>query len=136
MSPCIAFGLIAVGIKTKGFSNTTTEANFQLMLKGLDYTLKYYYVNAAFNLILTLTIGRIWWIGTKLTKYSKQSRIICNKYKAIFAISLEAGILYPLFLVIHAAIAANVNVIPIPVDLTPIAIQLAVRACVELLAPV
>ncbi|THU94702.1 hypothetical protein K435DRAFT_798677 [Dendrothele bispora CBS 962.96] len=124
-----SFGLVAVGIKTKGFSNTTTEANFQLMLKGLDYTLKYFYANAALNLILTLTIaGRIWWIGIKtrtLTKYSKQSRIICNKYKAIFAISLEAGILYPLFLVIHAAITANVDVIPIPVDLTPIAIQLA-----------
>ncbi|THU96501.1 hypothetical protein K435DRAFT_797254 [Dendrothele bispora CBS 962.96] len=121
-----SFGLAAAGIKTKGFSNTTTEANFQLMLKGLDYTLKYYYANAAFNLILTLTMaGRIWWIGTKLMKYSKQSRIICNKYKAIFAISLEAGILYPLFLVIYAAITANADLIPIPVDLTPIAIQLA-----------
>ncbi|THU77865.1 hypothetical protein K435DRAFT_614880, partial [Dendrothele bispora CBS 962.96] len=68
-APCIAFGLVAVGIKTKGFSNTTTEANFQLYLRGLDYTLKYYYANAALNLILTLTIahlvaqaGRIWWI--------------------------------------------------------------------------
>ncbi|THU96539.1 hypothetical protein K435DRAFT_664386 [Dendrothele bispora CBS 962.96] len=116
----------------KGSTDATIEANFQLLLKGTDYTLKYKYANAVFNLVLTLVIaGRIWFIGTKtqvLMGYSQQSHIICNKYKTIFAVSLEAGIVYPISLILHAAITGNTNKISIPVDLAPTAIQLAVRA--------
>ncbi|THU96536.1 hypothetical protein K435DRAFT_572195, partial [Dendrothele bispora CBS 962.96] len=99
--------------------------NFQLMLKGVDYTLKYYYANAAFNFVLTLMIGvRIWWVGMKtqvLMGYSQQSGIIRYKYKAIFSISLESGILYPICLIAHAIITGNVNKVSITVDLTPTA---------------
>ncbi|THU80133.1 hypothetical protein K435DRAFT_696328 [Dendrothele bispora CBS 962.96] len=116
-----SFGLVAGVMGIKGSVNTTNEANAQLMLKGLDYTLTYYYVNAAFNLVLTLMIaGRIWWIGMKtqaLMGYSQQSHVIRNK--------LEAGILYPIALVVHAAISGNVDKISIPINLTPTAIQLA-----------
>ncbi|THU96499.1 hypothetical protein K435DRAFT_797252 [Dendrothele bispora CBS 962.96] len=129
-----SFGLVAVGIKTKGFSNT--EANFQLMLKGLDYTLTSansgtYKISSARVTAINVNAYRLFRV------YRAKVQVDCLLSRLWFFCEvkavppqlpltrLEAGILYPLFLVIHAAITANVNVIPIPVDLTPIAIQLA-----------
>jgi len=44
-------------MRIKGFSEASIDENFQLLLKGARYQLVFYYVNAAVNFTLTLTIG-------------------------------------------------------------------------------
>ncbi|THU94170.1 hypothetical protein K435DRAFT_724707 [Dendrothele bispora CBS 962.96] len=122
-------GLVAVGMRTKGVADTSIESNFQLYLKGNNYQLAFYYANSVVNFVITLMIaGRIWWVGRQtqaLIDSSRETRIISDKYKAVIAISLECGILYPLSLIAHAAVEGNTDKISIPVNLTPVVIQLA-----------
>jgi hypothetical protein len=51
-------GLASDIMRTKGFANTTTVANFDLELKGVYYGFGFFYANAAFNMLLTAMIGR------------------------------------------------------------------------------
>ncbi|KAK7473118.1 hypothetical protein VKT23_001219 [Stygiomarasmius scandens] len=122
-------GLAAAGMRTKGKADTSIESNFQLYNKGIHYQLAFYYANAVVNFILTLMIaGRIWWVGRQTQAslgYSRESRILNDKYMAIIAISLECGILYPIALIVHAAVEGNTDKISIPVNLTPVVIQFA-----------
>ncbi|THV01216.1 hypothetical protein K435DRAFT_793557 [Dendrothele bispora CBS 962.96] len=135
-----SLGLLAVAMRTKGASDTTIEANFHLLLRGVDYNLKFLYINATVNFVLTLMIvfyllnlhitkaGRIWWVCRQtraLMDNSQSVRIIGRKYYAVIATLLECGILYPVSLIIQAAIQGNASELPIPVTLTPAIIQLA-----------
>ncbi|THU88507.1 hypothetical protein K435DRAFT_916994 [Dendrothele bispora CBS 962.96] len=123
-----SLGLVGVGMRTKGASNTTVEANVNLLLRGIDYNLKFLYINAAVNFGLTLMIaGRIWWVcrQTRASMDSQRGHIIGRKYNAIIATLLECGILYPISLIVQAAIQGNTSELSIPVTLTPAVIQLA-----------
>ncbi|KIK51347.1 hypothetical protein GYMLUDRAFT_181521 [Collybiopsis luxurians FD-317 M1] len=114
---------------TKGFSNTASEANFDLALKGTNFLFGFYYANAAFNLILTLLIaGRIWWVVQQSRRaYLGNHYSLCDKkFKAIITVLLECGILYPISLIAHAVVEGNSDILSIPVDLTAVTIQLAV----------
>jgi len=150
-------------MRTKGFSDTSIDKNFQLLLRGTNYQLIFYYLNATVNFILTLAIGmpqslilfqflrfcqagRIWWLRRQiiaLMGHSRHSRVVNDKYMAIVAMlyvylvpstclasiffrRLECGIAYPISLIAHATIEGNVDKILIPVNLTPLTIQLAV----------
>ncbi|THU78406.1 hypothetical protein K435DRAFT_887809 [Dendrothele bispora CBS 962.96] len=133
-----SLGLVAVGMRSQGASNTTVEANIHLLLRGIDYNLKFLYINAAVNFGLTLMIvfipiyigkkaGRIWWVcrQTRASMDSQRGHIISRKYNAIIATLLECGILYPISLIVQAAIQGNTSELSIPVTLTPAVIQLA-----------
>ncbi|KAF5357319.1 hypothetical protein D9758_005836 [Tetrapyrgos nigripes] len=124
-----AIGFAADGMKTKGKADASIPSNFLLFEKGVNYQLAFYYANAVVNFILTMMIaGRIWRVGRQTqayTGYSLERGIINDRYKAIIAISLECGLLYPIALVAHAAVEGNVDKISIAVNLTPVAIQMA-----------
>ncbi|THU81789.1 hypothetical protein K435DRAFT_808795 [Dendrothele bispora CBS 962.96] len=90
-----SLGIVAVGMRAKGASDTAIEANFHLLLRGVDYNLKFLYINATVNFVLTLMIGRcatkagrIWWVCRQtraLMDYSHYSHIIGRKYSAVIA---------------------------------------------------
>ncbi|KAF9056875.1 hypothetical protein BDP27DRAFT_1242015, partial [Rhodocollybia butyracea] len=52
-------GLAGTIMKTKGFSNTASESNFNLELKGIDLHIGFYYANAVANSIFTMLIGEL-----------------------------------------------------------------------------
>ncbi|THV00896.1 hypothetical protein K435DRAFT_776269 [Dendrothele bispora CBS 962.96] len=123
-----SFGIVAAGMRTKGASDTNIEANFHLLLRAVDYNLKFLYINAVVNFGLTLMIaGRIWWVcrQTRALMDSQCGHIIGRKYNAIIATLFECGIIYPISLIAQAAIQGNVSELSIPVTLTPATIQLA-----------
>jgi len=111
-------GLAGDIMRTKGFSNTTIESNFNLELKGERYGLGFFYANAAFNVLLTVMIaGRIWWVGKRTSASFGRSGAINQKYKDVIAVLLECGVLYPITLIAHAAVEGSQNKISIPVNL-------------------
>jgi len=116
-------GLAGTIMRTKGFSNTAIESNFNLELKGINFGLGFFYANAVTNFIYTMLIAcRLWWL-TQCNNTSSGVRI--QRHKLTAAILLECGVFYPIALVAHAAIEGNLNIISTPVNLTPCVLLLA-----------
>ncbi|KAF9058657.1 hypothetical protein BDP27DRAFT_1343183 [Rhodocollybia butyracea] len=117
-------GLAGTIMRTKGFSNTALESNFNLELKGINFGLGFFYANAVTNFIYTMLIAcRLWWLTRGNSTSSSGERT--QKHKLTAAILLECGVLYPIALVAHAAVEGNLNIISTPVNLTPCVILLA-----------
>ncbi|KAJ8088148.1 hypothetical protein PM082_013699 [Marasmius tenuissimus] len=94
-----------------GYRDLAIEANRALVDKGETIAAISLVISASFNLALTLlAAGRIWWM-TRILNPSKTRTV-----RTINKIILESGMLYPLVMIAHLAIA-NAN---LPLDTFPL----------------
>ncbi|ESK88063.1 hypothetical protein Moror_10762 [Moniliophthora roreri MCA 2997] len=124
-----AVGLATAIMKVIASRNTADPVLYALYKKGVKYQIGYYATNAAVNGMITLMIaGRIWW-AARDTRRALSGRPGTNaidpEYKTIIAMVLESGSVYPMFLIVHAALTANASSIGVPVNLTPAVILVA-----------
>ncbi|KAK7047169.1 hypothetical protein VNI00_006835 [Paramarasmius palmivorus] len=110
-------------------SDMRNPSNFGVYQKAIQYQIGYYGANAAVNGMITLLIaGRIWWVARtnrRAMPGQSQSNGIDPDYKLNIAIILESGVIYPVFLIVHAVLTANASKVGVTVNLTPAVILVA-----------
>ncbi|ESK88077.1 hypothetical protein Moror_10751 [Moniliophthora roreri MCA 2997] len=103
--------------------------NVEFMASVADCRLGYYIANAVTNSMVTLMLaGRIWWAAqdTHVTGSGcLQRNNIHPEFRAIIAMILESGVMYPTVLVVHVALVYNASAIGVPVNFTPVIILFA-----------
>ncbi|KAJ8073286.1 hypothetical protein PM082_020158 [Marasmius tenuissimus] len=129
----ISFAMNAIGFASTVLGNIgyqaagTSPSKLRIFLLGNEINNAYAITSAVFNSILTLlTAGRIWWITRQAR--SMMGEQIDHTYRAIVAIILESGLLYPITQVINIILQYKVDVYArglSPVDLSAIPIQAA-----------
>ncbi|KAK7464976.1 hypothetical protein VKT23_006184 [Stygiomarasmius scandens] len=125
-----SIGLAGCIMFTVGFRDTRFPEHVALLLRGNNINNGYLIANVVFNSLLTvLTAGRIYIISCEAKKYLDES--ISRTYNTVVAVIIESGILYPTALIIYIVILITQdpdNQSLLPVDLSPLFMQAAVRA--------
>ncbi|EEB97549.1 hypothetical protein MPER_03108 [Moniliophthora perniciosa FA553] len=101
-------------------SNLLDQSNWALFVNGTNLHVGYFCANAGFNGCLTLILaGRIWWMG----RQGRESLGLGTgqRYRAVAAIILESGMMYPIILIVQAILTEKTDTIGVPIDFTPIA---------------
>ncbi|KAF9059319.1 hypothetical protein BDP27DRAFT_1453396 [Rhodocollybia butyracea] len=121
-----AVGLASDILRTKGFSNTTISANFDLEETGIAISPGFFYTMAGVNLVLTIMLaGRIQWAYMRIRADLGGNGSRGQKYSKTVATVIECGILYPLSLLALATTVKFQDSIAIPVDMLPVVMQMA-----------